>query len=111
MRHATAVKTSGGTKCAEATSQTDQLVRHAFVIMSACGVSMPVNKVSRLVRRYEHQVQGNGWKFFDFMANAMMLAAEDRSRMVTDYDVYKTICYLDRVGEEAVRNVMRDRGY
>lgn len=108
----TATTTIRRTTNAEATSQTyEQLVRHAHTILSACGRSMSANKVCKVVRQYQRHVKPNGWVFWDFMANAMLLTGDQRSVMATDYDVYKTICYLDTVGETAVDNVTRQRGY
>jgi hypothetical protein len=109
MRHATAVKPSGGSKSAEARSQTQQLIRHACVIISASGQSLPGSKVLRLVHRYEHQVQGNGWAFWDFIANALLLDADQRAKLVSIPEVYGVIQYLDPTGETAVENVLREQ--
>jgi hypothetical protein len=79
--------------------------------MSASGVSMPVNKVARLVRRYETQVAHNGWAFWDYVANCLLLTAEQRAQVVVDPEVSRVISYLDRTGEDAVRHVIRERGY
>lgn len=92
---------------AEATSQTEQLVRHAYVILTACGRSMSRCKVSRVVRQYQRCVERNGWVFWDFLTNAMMLNEDDRRRYENDPDIYRTITYRDPVGEEAVNNVTR----
>jgi hypothetical protein len=111
MRHATATPTSGGIMSTVATAQTQTLCRHAHVIAAAAGIDLGPSKVSKLVRRYEHQVADNGWRFWDFIANQLLLTADQRSRVLADPDAYRTISYLDRVGEDAVRNVIRRRGY
>jgi len=79
------------------------------VIISASGLSVSPRKVIRLVRQYEHSVQRNGWRFFDFIATQLTLTAEQQSRVKSDPDAYRTIQYLDRTGETAVENVMRER--
>jgi len=100
-------RTSGGSTCAEAKSQTEQLVRHAHVILSACGRVMAANRVRRIVRRYLDTVERNGWVFWDYFANAMLLSATERAQFVADPAVARVISYLDPTGEDAVNNVMR----
>jgi hypothetical protein len=93
----------------EANTQT--LCRHAHVIAAAAGIDIGPSKVSKLVRRYETQVAHNGWPFWHFVANALLLTAEQRAQLVVDPELSRVISYLDRTGEEAVRQVMRERGY
>ena len=111
MTRATVTQTTGGSKSAEARSQTEQLLRHAAVIVSASGQSLPGGKILKIVHRYQHQVERNGWVFWEYVANALLLTAEQRAHMVVDPEVSRVISYLDNTGEDAVRHVMRERGY
>jgi hypothetical protein len=100
------------TTTAGATSQTyEQLVRHAHVILSACGRSMSANKVCKLTHRYEQFVQRNGWTFFDYITNEMLLTEQEQAAIWADPDAYNSLRYLDPTGDCAVRNVMRQRGF
>lgn len=99
--------TSGGTTCAEAKSQTEALLRLAHAIIDNCGVRMGPNKVSRIVRTFEARVAGNGWSFFDFLANTIQLDAERRRQLLNNPDIARVISYADPTGEAAVNNVMR----
>jgi hypothetical protein len=92
-------------------SQTETLCRHAHIIAAAAGISLSRPKVSRLVRRYEAQVSHNGWAFWDYVANCLLLTAEQRAQVVVDPELSRVISYLDNTGEDAVRHVMRERGY
>lgn len=107
---ATAVTDNRRNTSAEATSQTtEDLIRHAYAILDACGRTMPRGKVSRIVRKYQHTVERNGWVFWDYFANAMLLTNTERQRFVTDPAIERVISYLDPTGERAVNNVMRQR--
>lgn len=104
-----AFSTSGGTKCAEAKSQTEELVQRAHMILDACGYPMGPNKVARLVRQFRHRVEGNGFAFFDFLANAMRLSDEQRRRALSDPEIARVIAYADPTGEAAVHNILKRR--
>lgn len=93
--------------CAEAKSQTDRLIVAAHAILDGCGYEMGPNKVSRLVRRFETRVVHNGWDFFDFLANAVLLDADQRRQALRDPDIVRAISYADPTGETAVKNVLR----
>ena len=101
--------TSGGTTSAEATGQTEKLLRVAHVVLDNCGLAMSASKVSRLVRNYEAQVAGNGWTFFDFLANRICLDAERRRLLLLNPEVARVISYADPTGETAVNRVLRGR--
>jgi hypothetical protein len=92
-------------------AQTQTLCRHAHVIAAAAGIDIGPSKVSKLVRRYEAQVAHNGWAFWEYVANCLLLTAEQRAQVVVDPELSRVISYLDRTGEDAVRHVMRERGY
>jgi len=68
---------------------------------------MSPSKVSRLVREYKRQVEQNGFAFFDFLANAVALSADQRRTMLADPAIARAISYADPTGETAVRNVLR----
>ena len=94
---------------AEANSQTDtdQLLRAAHLVLTNCGISMSHSKVCRLVHTFEHRVAGNGWSFFDYLANRIQLNAEKRRQLLHNPDVMRVIAYADPTGEQAVNNVLR----
>lgn len=95
------------TTSAEATGQTEQLIRYAHIILTACGRSMSANRIVRVVRDYQRCVERNGWVFWDFITTAMQLDLERKAQYESDPDIYRTITYHDPTGEMAVRNVMR----
>ena len=101
---------SGGTTSAEAKSQTDQAITYAHAVIANCGVVMSPSKVSRLVRQFEARVMRNGWTFFQFLANAAQLSAEQHHQALCDPELARLIAYLDPTGETAVNNVLRERG-
>lgn len=109
MTAAAVVYTTGGTKCAEAKSQTEVLIQRAHLILDACGYPMGPNKVVRLVRQFRHRVEDNGYAFFDFLANAMRLSDEQRRRALADPEIARVIAYADPTGETAVNHVMREQ--
>lgn len=104
-----APSTSGGTTGAEAHGQTERLIRAATQILDGCGYGMGPRKVHRLVRKFEARVARNGWEFFDFLANAVLMDADTRRRALLDPDVARVIAYADPTGETAVSNVLRGR--
>lgn len=67
-------------------------------------------KVRRLVQAFQQRVEGNGFTFFDFLANSVQLDAETRHRALADPDVQRVIAYADPTGDTAVRHVMKERG-
>jgi hypothetical protein len=110
VRQAATASTSGGSTSTAANTQT--LCRHAHVIAAAAGIPVGPSKVSKLVRRYEAQVAHNGWPFWYFIANALMLTAEQRAHLAVDPEVTRIWPHrLDPTGEDAVRNVYRQRGF
>lgn len=72
---------------------------------------MSPRKVSRLVRQFEKRVERNGWSFFEFFANAVQLSADQRRQALADPDIARVFRYPDPTGEEAARNVDRERGW
>jgi hypothetical protein len=100
---------SGGFTSAEATSQTQQAINAAHVILANCGVGMSPSKVSRLVRQFEARVARNGWTLFEFLTNAVQLSADQRRAALANPDVARVISYVDPTGETAVNNVLRQQ--
>jgi hypothetical protein len=66
---------------------------------------MGQSKVSRLVRTFKHEVEGNGFEFAAYVANAVAVH-EDHRRTIAAHLV-RVITYADPTGETAVANVMR----
>ncbi|WP_153395791.1 hypothetical protein [Ornithinicoccus halotolerans] len=60
--------------------------------------------------RFSERVERNNFNFFDFLANAVQLHADQRRRALADPDVQRVITYADPTGETAVRNVLHQRG-
>ena len=104
---ATAAPTTGGSKSAEATSQTTEWVNLAHLILQNAGVHMSAGKVLRLVSRFENTVQRNGWPFLDYVCNAIQVTAEQRRKIRDNPDIARAISYADPTGEAAVNNVIR----
>ncbi len=82
----------------------------ARTVMWNCGIDFGPSKIHRLVCRFVNRVQGNGFDFFDFLANQVELTAEQRRSALNDPDVQRAISYSDPTGETAVNNVMRNHG-
>lgn len=98
-----AVAASGGITSAE------ELLQAARVILDNCGVPMSHSKLSRLVRAFSGRVERNGFAFFDFLANAVVLTVEQRRTALANPDIQRVISYSDPTGETAVANVMQAR--
>lgn len=106
-----ATSTSGETRAPSPEGQTELLVRAAGAILDHVGHDMPRAKVSRIVRRFESQVAGGGWSFFDYFSNAIRLDAEQKRTAALNPDVARAISYADPTGEHAVNVVLRERGF
>lgn len=95
--------TTGGTT---STDGLQTLIGRAHTILDACGYPMSHSKVSRLVRRFRHRVEHNGYAFFDFIANAIQLTEAQRRAALANPDIARCIAYADPTGETAVNNVL-----
>lgn len=84
--------------------------RVANAVLDSTGYALGRSKVRRIIRTFTTRVERNGFEFFEFFANALMLDADTRRRALLDPDVARTITYADPTGEAAVRNVMRGGG-
>lgn len=93
---------SGGTMSAE-----ERLNRVANAVLDASGYHLGRSKVRRLVRDFTARVERNGFEFFEFFANALLLDSAQRRRALTNPDVARAISYADPTGEAAVNNVLR----
>lgn len=100
MRRAVAAPMSGGTTSAES------LIRDAHLALNNAGVHMSPSKVSRLVRQFKHRVEANGYSFGEFLANAVVMNAEQRRCLLANPDIARVISYADPTGEVAVARVM-----
>jgi hypothetical protein len=111
---------SGGTTSAEATSQTQHLIRVAHCLLDSLDLTMSPSKISRLVRRYQTHVQPaadgvrpgrwrRGWSFLEFFGTACQLTAEQHRRALANPELAYLLCYRDPTGETAARNVDHER--
>lgn len=109
----TATTQTSGEMSAEATSQTQQRIDAALRLAVAWNIGWSRSKVLRLVRRYEYTVERNGHTLFVFLVNAAKLTEEQRrdAHIEALNDPDNQILFKDPVGEEAVRNVLRQRGF
>lgn len=104
---------TSGEMSAEAASQTQQRIDAALRLTMAWSIGWSRSKVLRLVRSYECRVERNGHTLFAFLVNAAKLTGERQrqARVVALNDPDNQILFKDPVGEEAVRNVLRQRGF
>jgi hypothetical protein len=72
------------------------------------GINFPGGEVQRLKAAAGTILRNCGFAFFDFLANAVRLTAEQRRRALADPDVSRVISYADPTGETAVRNIARE---
>lgn len=84
--------------------------RIANATLDASGYALGRSKVRRLVREFTGRVERNGFEFFEFFTNALLLDADARRRALLNPDVARAISYADPTGETAVRNVIRAAG-
>lgn len=105
--------TSGGSTSAEASGQTEEAIRITHAILANCGLEMAPSKVSRIVRRYEHRISGSGtFTFIDYLTSQVQVSSEQRRQILNDPEVRRIFRYRDDpTGEDAVRHVLRERGY
>lgn len=85
----------------------DRLLNAAHLILANCGVEMSAARVRRLVQAFERRVNGNGFSFFEFLANSVAMSAMDRRAALANPDIARAINYSDPTGETAVNNVLR----
>ena len=84
--------------------------RIANATLDASGYTLGRSKVRRLVREFTSRVERNGFEFFEFFTNALLLDADTRRRALLNPDVARVITYADTTGETAARNADRDQG-
>lgn len=98
-----------GTRCSDFAGQdaTEALKAAAATILTNCGFNYGPNRINRLVMAFRKRVEGNGFAFFDFLANSVQLDVEARRRALANPDIQRVISYSDPTGETAVANVMR----
>lgn len=88
-------------------SQLDLVTRAAHAAMVASGLQITPMKTKRIVRRFEQALRRARVTFHQFLESE---ANRDRVHMI-DPSLSKVIAYMDRTGETAVKNVMRQRGF
>jgi len=106
MRAAAVVTTSTGNW--DGGPQRDRLIAAAHTVLSNCGVELSFTKVRRMVQMYERRAQRYGFDFGKFIANQVVMSEHQR-RVVAD-ELRKVTAHVDPVGEQAVNNVLKDRG-
>ena len=79
----------------------------ARTVLWNCGVDMGPSKIHRLCCKFVNRVHGNGFDFFDFLANQIELTTEQRRTALANPDVQRVIAYADPTGETAIRNIER----
>lgn len=105
-------RTSSSTRSVNSSgSAIEDLKVAARTVLWNCGVNYGPHKINRLCVQFAERVRGNGFDFFDFLANKVQLTAEDRRRALSNPDIQRVIAYRDRTGEDAVRNVLQERGF
>ncbi|HMM93980.1 hypothetical protein [Phycicoccus sp.] len=82
----------------------------ARTILWNVGIDYGPNKIARLCLRFKGRVERNGFAFFDFLANAVQLDAQQRRAGLANPEIARVISYADPTGETAARNVDRERG-
>jgi hypothetical protein len=87
----------------------DALINTAHLILANVGYAMSPTKVQRLVSTFERRVHGNGFSFFEFVANSVALSADQRRAELLNPDIARVIAYADPTGETAVNNAMRGK--
>ena len=89
----------------------ESLKKAARTILWNVGIDYSPNKIARLCVTFRDRVEGNGFAFFDFLANSVRLSEQQRRDALADPDVRRVISWADPTGETAVRNVIRERGF
>lgn len=88
-------------------SQIELLTRAAHKALESSDVIVSPSKVARIVRRFGHALKRSHMTFHEFLGDE---ANRDRLRLA-DPELFYTLAYYDKVGEDAVNNVMRERGW
>lgn len=91
------------TTSAESKSQAETLIRQARQLLDRWNVPMSHNRVVRLVRRYEREV--NGFSLVDYFANAVQLDEQRCREARRDSEEVSRLTHADPTAETAVRRV------
>lgn len=68
-------------------------------------------KVLKVVLRFQQNFPNGSWlMYWNFLGGEIAKIADRRAACRAVKDLHKFISYLDPTGDEAVRNVMRDKG-
>lgn len=103
-------RTVSTTRCIDFAGIEDLKVMARTVLWN-CGVDYGPNRINRLCVQFAERVRGNGFDFFDFLANKVALTASQRRDALANPDIQQVIAYADPTGETAVDRVNRERGY
>lgn len=86
------------------------LIKVARIILDNCEIPFGTRKITRLVHDFKRRApHADGHLFFQYLASAVSLTAEQRRAALTNPDIARAISYHDPTGETAVNNVMRQR--
>jgi hypothetical protein len=90
-----------------------QLIAFAREVVNNAGVSFGENKIVKLVLRFmRNQRCTSGWTFFLFLTAQAQLSLAQKREALNDPEIARFIvAYPDPVGEDAVNNVLRERGW
>lgn len=81
-------------------------------VLDNAGVTWSPNRIVKVCLRFARDVRGTGWDFFDFITTELAISAEEKRNLRDDPEVQRIFRFgLDPTGEQAVGNVMRERGY
>jgi len=89
----------------------ESLLRDAMHLLQRCGIARSPKWVQRVIRDYSSTIAGTGFPFGAYLLNRVELNAEQRRAALNDPEVAYLLEYADPVGEQAVRNVIQERGF
>jgi hypothetical protein len=93
-------------------SDISSLERAAQVVLDNCGSPWSHRTLNKVCLRFARDVRGTGWDFFTYLTTELALSAEAKCSLRDDPEVQRIFRYgLDPTGEQAVGNVMRQRGF
>lgn len=90
----------------------DDLIKQAHAIAAHCGVSIGTRKIFTLVNRFKDRMpNASGEVFGLFFMNSVEVPVDRQRQALMHPEIAKLIPHPDPVGEIAVTNVLRERGF
>lgn len=87
----------------------NDLIGAARLILDNCGIAFGNRHIFRLVDQFKDRAPyADGRVFFQFLANAVQLSAEQQRTALLNPDIARAIAYADPTGETAVNNIIRE---